>query len=764
MTNKEIRVALFGGQEVDLQVLGELYRQDDIQLLCVYDRQEDAVGLEIAEILGIRRVSAPGDLDDVPDIDYVVVSEPRARFAQELKALTERGARILTPASALEYLCRPVESQADGELEATAGPPFTIDDTLRAVERLLDRGALLRFLLEVAVKATDSATGSIMLYSSESKELYIGYATGLSERVMKYARQKVGEGIAGGVALSKQARLIQRPREASLYGKGDRVGIGSAISVPLMWENQLLGVLNVSRGVEEPALEARELERMKSLSRRLSRVLYESQKIQAVQVRHREERLRATMGELAEQDMPSSRKFSLLARYLGELVDADTVDIYVNTQEGDWFVLTGSNRLLSPTAERVRVQRGTLGRAFLEDRCIILTEATEPGEAGELPAVSSVVYCPLSLRSVSGVMTLEFSERYRLDEFLAVRETILSGVGRFVASEMREHKLRRELRWHGRVADAAPALLACQSLNELAEVLCRVVMEVTEAERASVRLRPDSADNFTAVFGGAGGDWTAEDNGRFERWIESPESVTMAYLDFEPTVRADAPHYRSMVTAPIATPAGNLLGAITAYDKHPVDPMDDAIFGDLDEALIAQLAALILPVIDAIRLRMPQEPGAHPQAYDAVLAQNLERLRSVGAGEISRSERYHTTFTLVLFRIEPLAALFETDAPAALALVDEITQGLRTRTRKTDFGTWIDRSTWAMLTLDGGKRIRFLISRALLYLHKDLSEAGDREPAPDAVLVGTASYPGSSRDVDELIHEAEANLEAPAAD
>ena len=113
----------------------------------------------------------------------------------------------------------------------------------------------MRFLLDVAVKATSASAGSIMLFTPEANELYIAYATGLSERVVKNTRQKLGEGIAGNVALDKQAKLLKRASDKLLYAKDrERMDIHTAISVPLMWEAQLLGVLNVSSGREEREL------------------------------------------------------------------------------------------------------------------------------------------------------------------------------------------------------------------------------------------------------------------------------------------------------------------------------------------------------------------------------------------------------------------------------------------------------------------------------------------------------------------------------
>jgi hypothetical protein len=100
--------------------------------------------------------------------------------------------------------------------------------------------------------------------------------------------------------------------------------------------------------------------------------------------------------------------------------------------------------------------------------------------------------------------------------------------------------------------------------------------------------------------------------------------------------------------------------------------------------------------------------------------------------------------------------VFEENSKRAFKLIDEITQGIRTRTRKTDYGCWIDRNSYVMLSLEGTKRIRFLISRATTYLAKDLAEVG---AGKDDVLIGTAMYPGTSRTANDLLQEARKSLQ-----
>ena len=115
-------------------------------------------------------------------------------------------------------------------------------------------------------------------------------------------------------------------------------------------------------------------------------------------------------------------------------------------------------------------------------------------------------------------------------------------------------------------------------------------------------------------------------------------------------------------------------------------------------------------------------------------------------------------FTLVVFKIEYLGVLLARNRERGLALIEDITQGIKTRTRGTDFGVWIRPDTYAIVTLDGGNRIRYLVSRITTYMAKDLATLKDPAAETRKIAVGSAAYPGSAKTAAELLAEAEKNL------
>jgi hypothetical protein len=106
-----------------------------------------------------------------------------------------------------------------------------------------------------------------------------------------------------------------------------------------------------------------------------------------------------------------------------------------------------------------------------------------------------------------------------------------------------------------------------------------------------------------------------------------------------------------------------------------------------------------------------------------------------------------------------MADIFAADEANGLKLADEVRQGIQTRTRKSDYGCWIRRDTYAMASLEGSGRIQFLVSRLVAYFSRDLGQAGV-DSARSEILIGVAAYPGTARSAEALIEEADRNLKS----
>jgi signal transduction protein with GAF and PtsI domain len=106
-------------------------------------------------------------------------------------------------------------------------------------------GALLDSILKGAVEVMEATSGSIMLIDPPGSDtMSIKASYGLRKEVIKKAQVRVGEGISGMVAERREGMLLLDdlldPRLRS------RRKISDALSVPIISEGNLLGVLNLN--------------------------------------------------------------------------------------------------------------------------------------------------------------------------------------------------------------------------------------------------------------------------------------------------------------------------------------------------------------------------------------------------------------------------------------------------------------------------------------------------------------------------------------
>lgn len=116
-----------------------------------------------------------------------------------------------------------------------------------AISGLGNLDAILRIGLNTTLKIMNGTTGGIMLIDEDTGFLSYRVSEGFSDRYSEEVYMKLGEGIAGKVAQSGKAVLLDDILEEPAAARPDLIrleGIRAFVSVPLKAREKVLGVMN----------------------------------------------------------------------------------------------------------------------------------------------------------------------------------------------------------------------------------------------------------------------------------------------------------------------------------------------------------------------------------------------------------------------------------------------------------------------------------------------------------------------------------------
>jgi serine phosphatase RsbU (regulator of sigma subunit) len=218
--------------------------------------------------------------------------------------------------------------------------PDRLDDLQSVADVSLSRlgiDDLLGELLERVQVILEADTAAVLLLDSGGRELVARAARGLEEEVRQGARVPVGQGFAGTVARTKQPVAINQVDPTTtvnpiLWAKGLR----SMLGVPLLADEEVLGVLHVGR-LDGRRFEAHDIELLQLVGERIAGAV--SARLLALEKATADVLERA----LLPSKLPECEGVRFAARYVaGEesAVGGDFYDVFV-LPSGDLWATVG---------------------------------------------------------------------------------------------------------------------------------------------------------------------------------------------------------------------------------------------------------------------------------------------------------------------------------------------------------------------------------------------------------------------------------------
>ncbi len=125
----------------------------------------------------------------------------------------------------------------------------------RLLSSKLEVGDVLKEVLQLAARLVSAKTASLLLYDEKNRELYFDVALGLAPDLLSL-RFKIGEGIAGIVALGRKPFVVDDVSQTTLWTPRVDHQSGfttrSMLAVPMLFKDRLVGVLEAINKIEGP--------------------------------------------------------------------------------------------------------------------------------------------------------------------------------------------------------------------------------------------------------------------------------------------------------------------------------------------------------------------------------------------------------------------------------------------------------------------------------------------------------------------------------
>ena len=128
-------------------------------------------------------------------------------------------------------------------------------------------GPLVDGLLAMVGDDMQAQRCSLMLRAPEPESMYLAAARGLLPHVRLGQRTKYGKGVAGIVATTREPLLVQDVTDGAMHPllRDEYLTTGSFISFPLIYQGELLGVVNLTNRAKRGVFIEEDVERVRLL-------------------------------------------------------------------------------------------------------------------------------------------------------------------------------------------------------------------------------------------------------------------------------------------------------------------------------------------------------------------------------------------------------------------------------------------------------------------------------------------------------------------
>ena len=345
-----------------------------------------------------------------------------------------------------------------GSVVSKAGPlpvESLLLDVADVLATSLDLDTTLRRVSEVVRKVIDYEIFAILLLNEKTQELRFRFQTGYAPEFTDRARIKVGEGVTGLAAQSRQSILIDDVRTDSRYIEAVP-NVCSELAIPLITKNRVIGVIDLE--AREPGYFTEEHRRVLTLV--ASRMAAGIENAQLYTRTTKQARILLLLNEIARELTSILNLDELLGRIaelVRRLIDYQMFSILLLDASGEKLQHRFSLRFNENIhlKHEIPLGRGIVGAAAESREAVLVPDVTKDSRYVEAnPETRSELAVPLIYKNnVVGVLDLEHTRRgFFTDDHKRTMTTLaaqiaiaLENARLYEEIERQERRLERDL-------------------------------------------------------------------------------------------------------------------------------------------------------------------------------------------------------------------------------------------------------------------------------------------------------------------------------
>lgn len=713
MAGKTKKIALIGANKEGLKLLPVLLKDSKSAVCVIADPNREAMLFKLRE-LGYRlssdlHIDVTSNLEDikrVEGLDIIIDALQDQATERFLESPEFKDVEKLGPLST--RLLWGVRTAAPEELGDKAAEQSSLLSSLReivdAVRLTIDRKELLSVILKLATESTDAERGSIMLVTGDEGTLRVEIAKGMDEEVVRKVRVPIGDGVSGKVAKFGKPLLVSGKANNEKFQRPmDRTDVKSAMSVPLIVNGEIIGVINVSSSESSHNFTGEDLNFLTSLAGLAAEVIQRSNEYEKLRVDAAKFSFWREADSIMSANIPLDRRLNTVAKRLAELVPGLTCFIYIYDDETDRLVLKAASIRDAKNlgALSLRLGEGVEGMSVETREDVFLVDRTEDGAVKRVYMSLPMVSHGLVVGTFNGHIVSPHGVSVYHESFLKdIRNLLASSVYKYKQGEKEKMRSRKMFA----VDEAGLEMISIKDRKKLLTIIATAPAAILGAEGSLLRIRHDDLKRYqtAATFG-------LDDRNIREYFLPLERETVMEVFRKRETVAREfseeaSPYVRSVLSRPLIV-NGSIAGVLTFFNKTADGSVFPSRFSKSDVEILDRFCVYAEKSLVNILTAKP-EPPAEPYEEDRRLSPREVLERRVEE-ELNRARRFDKNMVLVTIR---LAGLKGVGLRNRAAFEERLVNFVRKRTRSFDIIVRLDEETFGFLFLDTNERITRLFS------------------------------------------------------